>query len=95
MYVKTIQKSIEMICLTWLLGVLEFRNLLAVVYEKLEKQWLWSFMGRPGRLLIRHSSSNSERLRLLCDVIVVNVEHRMLPHLALSRNLWSCDPILL
>ena len=56
------------------------------VYEKLEKQSLWSFVGRPRRLLIRHSSSNSEMLGLLFDVIVVNVEHRMLPQLSLSRN---------
>jgi len=46
-------------------------------------------------LLIRHSSSNSEMLGLLCHVIVVNVEHHMLPQLSLSRNLWSCEPILL
>jgi hypothetical protein len=65
------------------------------VYEKLEKQSLWSFWGRPRRLLIRHSSSNSEMLGLLCHVIVVNVEHQMLPQLSLSRNLWSCEPILL
>jgi hypothetical protein len=65
------------------------------VYEKLEKQLLWSFVGRPRRLLIRHSSSNTEMLGLLCDVIVVNVEHHMLPQLSLSRNLWSCEPILL
>jgi hypothetical protein len=56
------------------------------VYEKLEKQSLWSFPGRPRRLLIRHSSSNSEMLGLLCHVIVVNMEHHMLPQLSLSRN---------
>jgi hypothetical protein len=56
------------------------------VYEKLEKQSLWSFVGRPRRLLIRHSSSNSEMLGLLCDVIAMNVEHRMLLQLSLSRN---------
>jgi hypothetical protein len=65
------------------------------VYEKLEKQSLWSFVGRPRRLLIRHSSSNSEMSDLLCDVIVVNVEYHMLPQLSRSRNLWSCEPILL
>src|SRR5260370_37504360 len=32
---------------------------------------------------------------LLCHVIVVNVEQHMLPQLLLSRNLWSCQPILL
>ena len=72
---------------SWLLGVLEFRNLSPVWYEKLEKQSLWSFWGRPRRLLVRHSSSNSEMLGLLCHVIVVNVEHHMLPQLSLSRNL--------
>ena len=56
------------------------------VYEKLEKQALWSFVGRPRRLLIRHASSNSETLGLLCDVIVLNAEHHMLPQWSLSRN---------
>lgn len=60
------------------------------VYEKLEKQPLWSFPGRPRRLLIRHRSSNSEMLGLLCHVIVGNVEHHMLPLLSLSKSLWSC-----
>ena len=69
-----------MICLTlcWSV-VLEFRNLSQFVYEKLENQSLWSFVGRPRKLLIRHSSSNSDLLGLLCHVIVVNVEHHMLP----------------
>jgi hypothetical protein len=80
---------------SWLLGVLEFHNSRQFVYEKLEKRSLWSFVDRPRRLLIRHSSSNSEMLGLLCHVIVVNVEHHMLPQLSLSRNLWSCEPILL
>jgi hypothetical protein len=65
------------------------------LYEKLEKQPLWSFVGRPRKLLIRNSSSNSEMLGLLCHVIVVNVEHTMLPQLSLSRNLWSCEPMQL
>lgn len=38
------------------------------------------------RLLVRHSFSNSERLGLLCHVIVLNVEHHMLAQLSLSRN---------
>jgi len=38
-------------------------------------------------LLVRHSFSTSEGLALLCHVIVVNVEHRVLPQLSLSRNL--------
>ena len=78
-----------------LVRVLEFRNLSRFVYEKLENQSLWSFVGRPRKLLIRHSSSNSEILVLLCHVIVVNVEHRMLPQLSLSKDVWSCEPILL
>ena len=85
-----------MICLT--LGCSVFSNFITsrqFVYEKLEKRSLWSFVGRPRRLLIRHSSSNSEMLGLLCHVIVVNVEHHMLPQLSLGRNLWSCEPILL
>jgi hypothetical protein len=96
MYVKPFKKSIEMICRT--LGCSVFSNFVTrrqFVYEKLEKQSLWSFVGRPRRLLIRHSSSNSEMLGLLCHVIVVNVEHHMLPPLSLSRNSWSCEPILL
>ena len=67
--------------------VLEFRNLLASVYGKLEKQSLQPFWDRPQRLLVRHSFSNSEVLGLLFHVIVVNVEHHVLPQLSLSRNL--------
>jgi hypothetical protein len=55
------------------------------LYEKLEKQSLWSFVGRPRKLLIHHSSSNSEPLALLCHVTVVKVEHHLLPQLSLSR----------
>ena len=65
------------------------RGLLRVLgfsYEKLEKQSLWSFVARPKRLLIHHSSSNSALLGLLCHVLVVNVEHHLLPQLSLSRN---------
>jgi hypothetical protein len=78
-----------------LVRVLEFRNLSQFVYEKLENQSLWSFVGRPRKLLIRHSSSNSDLLGLLCHVIVANVEHRLLPQLSLSWDLSSCEPILL
>ena len=56
------------------------------VYEKLENQSLWSFVGRPRKLLIRHSSSNSEILGLLSHVIVLNVEHHLLPQLSLTAN---------
>ena len=85
-----------MICLT--LGCSVFSNFVTsvqFVYGKLEKQSLWSFVGRPRKLLIRNSSSNSEILCLLCQVIVVNVEHHMLPQLLLSKNFWSGHPILL
>ena len=77
-----------MICLT--LGCSVFSNFIVsrqFVYEKLEKQSLWSFVGRPRKLLVRNSSSNSELLGLLCHVIVVNVEHRLLTQLSLSRDL--------
>jgi putative flippase GtrA len=77
-----------MICLS--LGCSVFSNFIVsrqFVYEKLEKQSLWSFVGRPRKLLIRNSSSNSELLGLLCHVIVVNVEHRLLTQLLLSRDL--------
>jgi putative flippase GtrA len=83
-----------MICLTFGCSVfLNFVTSRQFVYEKLEKQSLWSFVGRPRKLLIRHSSSSSELLGLLCHVIVVNVEHQLLPQLSLSRNLWSCEPM--
>jgi hypothetical protein len=78
-----------------LVRVPEFRNLTQFVYEKWENQSVWSFMGRPRKLLIRHSSSNSDLLGLLCHVIVANVEHHLLPQLSLSRDLSSCEPILL
>ena len=81
MYVKPFKKSIEMICLT--LGCSVFSNFVTsrqFVYEKLEKQSLWSFWGRPRKLLIRHSSSNSEILSLLCHVIA---RERGTPHASL------------
>jgi hypothetical protein len=71
-----------MICLT--LDCLVFSNFITsrqCVYEKLEKQSLWSFWGRPKRLLVCHSASKSEMLGLLCHVIVMKVEHHVLPQL--------------
>ena len=62
------------------LGCSAISNLVAsrpCVYEKLEKQSLEPFWDRPRILLVRHSFSKSEVLRLLCRVIVVNVEHRL------------------
>ena len=85
-----------MICLT--LGRSVFSNFVVsrpFVYEKLEKPPLWLFWARPRGLLIRNSSSRSEMVGLLCDVILVNVEHRLLTQLSLSRYLWCCEPILL
>jgi len=55
--------------------------------EKLEKQSLWPFWDRPRILLVRHSFSNSEVLGPLSHVIVVNVEHRMLPQFSFGRSL--------
>ena len=60
-----------MVCLTP--GCSAFSNFVTsrqCVYEKLEKQSLCLFWGRPRRLLVRHSSSYSEMLGLLCHVIV-------------------------
>lgn len=65
------------------------------VYGKLEKPPVWPLVGRPKRLLVRHSSAHSEMLGLLCHVIVANVELRMLRQESLSRNLLSCERILL
>ena len=65
------------------------------MYEKLEKQSLEPFWDRPRRLLGRHSDSKSEMFPLLCHVIVVNVEHHMLPQLSLSSNCEVVGSILL
>ena len=37
------------------------------------------FLDHPGSLLVRHPASKSEMCDLLRRVIVVNVEHNMLP----------------
>lgn len=63
---------------SWLLGVLEFRNSRKGVYEKLEKNLVRPFRDRPRTLLARHFSAQSQMFRVLCHVIVLNVEHRML-----------------
>lgn len=68
---------------------------LQALYEKLEEQSLWSFCIRPKRLLVRHSASESETSRMLGRVIAATVDQHMPLHLSLSRNLWSCAPILL
>jgi hypothetical protein len=95
MYVGNLKVNRNDLSDFWLLGVLEFHISRQFAYEKLEKQSLWSFVGRPRKLLIRNWSSNSEILGVLCHVIATNVEHNMLPQLSLSRDLWSCEPILL
>jgi hypothetical protein len=46
-----------------------------------------AFWDRPTRLLARHSFSYSEVFGLWSHVIVVNVEHHMLPLFSLSRSL--------
>jgi hypothetical protein len=74
----------------WRAHVPEFRKLCARECEKLEKRSLSPFSDRPRSLLFRHSFSNSEVLGLLSHVIVVNVEHDMLPPFSLSGNAWSC-----
>jgi hypothetical protein len=61
--------------------ILELRNLRERVYEKLEKKPAQLFRDRPRTLLSRHSAAPSEMSGLLCHVIVVNVEHHMLPQL--------------
>jgi hypothetical protein len=84
MYVKPFENQSK--CLT---PGSVFSNFVAsrqFVYEKLEKHSLWSFWRRLNRLLFCHSASRFEILGLLCHVIVLNVEHRMLPQLSLSRK---------
>ncbi|HEX8802296.1 MAG TPA: hypothetical protein VF772_26975, partial [Terriglobales bacterium] len=49
------------------------------VYEKLEKETVRLFPDRPRRLLVRHFVAYSEISGLLCQVIVMPVEHHMLP----------------
>jgi hypothetical protein len=57
------------------------------MYEKLEKTPLEPFGDRPRTLLVRHSFSNSEMFGLFSRVIVLNVEHHMLPQFSLRRKL--------
>ena len=67
--------------------VLEFRNLPPDLYEKLEKRPVQALGDCPGKLFVRHSFSKSEMAGLLCRVIVVKVEDRVLPQLSLSKDL--------
>ena len=57
------------------------------MYEKLEKESLYRSWHRPRRLLVRHSFSKFEVLRLLCHVIVVNVDPHMLPSVLTQQEL--------
>jgi hypothetical protein len=41
---------------------------------------------RPRKLFVRHSFSKFEMAGLLCRVIVVKVEDRLLPQLSLSKD---------
>jgi hypothetical protein len=84
MYVKPFKSQSKDLPDSWLLGVLEFRKLSPVCEWKVEKRSLQPFCDRPRILLVRHSFSNSEVLGLLCRVIVVNVEYRMLPQFSRS-----------
>jgi hypothetical protein len=85
MYVKPFENQAE--CLTpGDSTVSNFVTSRQCMYEKLEKQQLTLFWGRLKRLLVCHSASRTEGLNLLCHVIVLNVEHPMLPQLLLSRN---------
>jgi hypothetical protein len=70
---------------SWLLA---FPNLVTShsdLYEKLEKRPFQALCDCPGKLFVRHSDSKSEMAGLLCRVIVVKVEDRVLPQLPLRK----------
>ena len=69
----------------WLLTFPNFVTSRQRVCEMLEKQSLQPLSDRLRKLLARGSSPISEIVGLLCHVIVVNVEHHMLPQFSLSR----------
>jgi len=60
-------------------GILELCNPRPRVYEKMEKKLDRSFRDRPWTLLVCPSPPQSEISGLLCHVIVLSVEHHMLP----------------
>ena len=60
-------------------GVFESRNSSPDLYEKLEKRPFQASCDCPGKLLIRHSVSISQRNALLCRGIDVKVEDGVLP----------------
>jgi len=57
------------------------------VYGNLEKKAVWSFRDRPGILLDRAYLAQFEVSELLPPVIIVIVEHNVLPQLSLGRSL--------
>ena len=57
------------------------------LYGKLEKRWFQALCACGGKLFAGHSVSKAEMAGLLCHVIVVKVEDRLLLHLALSKDL--------
>src|SRR5215467_13429296 len=94
MYVSAFQNQSEFLTPARL-AALKFRSLSPMCIWKVGETVAPPFWGRLRRLLVRHSFSTSEVLGLLWHVIVVNVERHMLPQLSLSRNLRSCERILL
>jgi hypothetical protein len=66
--------------------VLESRTLPPGLYENLEQRPSRTFCSRPGKLFVCHSFSKSEMAGLLCRVIVVKVEDRVLYQLSLSTH---------
>jgi len=72
---------------SWLSVLSNFVTSNHSVCEKLQKQSLQPFWHRPRILFVRHWFSNSDLLGLSCHVLVVNVEHEMLPQFSLSRSL--------
>jgi hypothetical protein len=67
--------------------VFESRSLPADLYEKLEQRPLQALCACPGKLFVRHSVAKAEMAGLLCRVIVVKVEDRVLSPLAISTDL--------
>jgi len=71
---------------TWLLTLSILVASRPDFYEKPEKRQFQAPCGCPGRLCIRHPFSRAEIAGLLCRVIVVMVEDRMLHQLSLRND---------
>jgi hypothetical protein len=69
------------------IDVFESRSLPADLYGKLEQRPLQALCACPGKLFVRHSVAKAEMAGLLCRVIVVKVEDRVLSPLAISTDL--------